>query len=193
MTCHEFWNGMPELADSGGLPAHTQECPSCAVLLQRQRALAAGLRQMAQEAKSGEVPARVEQRLVKAFRAQTGRRPMPARHYWAGWATAAAVVLVSISWIVTRPAKPTGPAVPLQAMADLADSESNFSFIPLPYGYADSAAPIPDEDVDLVRIEVPRTALIALGLPVALNGSSRVEAEVALGADGMLEGIRIVQ
>ena len=193
MTCHEFWNEMPELANTPGLPPHAEECPSCAILLQRQRALAAGLRQMGQEAKSSEAPARVEQRLVKAFRSHTGARPKPARRYWTAWATAAAVVLALVSWIVSRPAKPTGPAVPLQAMADLADPDSNSVFIPLPYGSADSATAIPDEDVDLVRVEVPRAALIALGLPVALNGSARVEAEVALGADGMLEGIRIVQ
>ena len=193
MTCNEFWNAMPELGDAGGLPAHAQECPSCAILLQRQRALAAGLSHMAEDAKSNEVPARVEERLRRAFRIQADRRPKPARRYWAAWATAAAIVLVSVSWIVSRPAKPTGPAVPLQAMADLADPDSNLVFIPLPDGSADSSGAVPDEDADLVRVDVPRTALIALGLPVALNGSARVEAEVALGADGMLEGIRIVQ
>lgn len=192
MTCNEFWNGMPELADAGGLPGHAQECPSCAILLQRQRALAAGLSHMAQSAKSDEAPARVEQRLVRAFRIQADR-PKPARRYGAAWATAAAMVLISVSWIVSRPTKLTGPAVPLQAMADLADPDSNLVFIALPDGSADSSGAVPDEDADLVRVEVPRTALIALGLPVALNGSARVEAEVALGADGMLQSIRIVQ
>ena len=193
MTCHEFWNEMPELANTGELPGHVRECPSCAVLLQRQRALAAGLSQMAEHAKSNEAPARVEQRLVRAFRSQSGRRPQPVGHNWAPWAAAAAMALVAVSWIVSRPAKPTGPAVPVQAMADLADPESNLVFIPLPYGSADSTAIAPEEDADLVRVEVPRTALVALGLPVALSGSARIEAEVALGADGMLEGIRIVQ
>lgn len=192
MNCHEFWNEMPELADSGGLPAHAQECPSCVILLQRQRALAAGLSYMAQNAKSAEAPGRVEQRLVRAFRIQAGRQPKPAGRYWAA-GTAAAVVLVAVSWIVSRPVKSTGPDVPLQAMAELADPESNLAFMPLPYGSADSSAAVQDEDADLVHVEVPRTALVALGLPVALNGSARVEAEVALGADGMLEGIRIVQ
>lgn len=192
MTCHEFWNEMPELADGGELPVHALECPPCAVLLQRQRALAAGLSRMSQDAKSYEAPPGVEQRLRKAFRIQAGRRQGPTRHYWAAWAAVAALVFVSISWIVGRPAKPTGPAVPLQAMADLADPESGFGFIPLPYDSAGFAA-LADENADLVRLEVPPAALVALGLPVALGGSARVEAEVALGADGMLEGIRIVQ
>jgi hypothetical protein len=58
-------------------------------------------------------------------------------------------------------------------MADLGDSESGF--IPLPYDSGDLAA-VPEEDADLVRVEVPRAALVALGLPVALGGPARVEA-----------------
>jgi hypothetical protein len=190
MTCHEFWNEMPELADGGELPGHARECPSCAILLERQRAVAAGLNRISRDARTCEAPPRVEQRLLKAFRVQAGGRPERARRNWGAWAAAAAVVLVSVSWIVSRPVKPTGPAVPIQAMADLGDSES--SFIPLPYDSGDLAA-VPEEDADLVRVEVPRAALVALGLPVALGGPARVEAEVALGADGMLEGIRIMQ
>lgn len=192
MTCHEFWNEMPELADGDGVPVHARECPACAVLLQRQRALAAGLSRISQDSKSCEAPPRVEQRLLKAFQIQVGRPPERARPYWTAWAAAAALVVALVSWTVSRPAKPSGPAVPLQAMADLADPESSLSFVPLPFDSGDFAA-APDEDADLVRLEVPRTALVALGLPVALGGSARVEAEVALGADGMMEGIRIVQ
>jgi len=193
MTCDEFWREMPELAHGGELPVHARECPSCATLLQRQGAVVAGLSRMAMESKAREAPPRVERRLVKAFRAQLGVRPKPARYYRAAWATAAAVVVVSVFWTASRPTRPTGPALPVQAMADLADPESDFAFIPLPFGFADSATVITDENADLVRVEVPRTALVALGLPVALGDSASVEAEVVLGADGMLEGIRIVQ
>jgi hypothetical protein len=81
--------------------------------------------------------------------------------------------------------------VPTDLVADF--TEVNSDFIPLPYGSADPADGVPDDGADLVRVEVPRTALIALGLPVPEAGSMRVQAEVALAADGTMEGIRIVQ
>jgi len=190
MTCHEFWNEMPELARGGELPDHAQECPSCAALLHRQRALAAGLSRMAEDPKNREAPPALERRLLKVFRAQSGAGLQPGRRHWAAWAAAAAVVLVAIFWTAGHRGNSHASAA-LQAMADLSDPDTDF--IPLPYGSADPNNAVPDDDVDLVRVEVPRTALIALGLPVAEVGATRVEAEVALGADGTMEGIRIVQ
>jgi len=59
---------------------------------------------------------------------------------------------------------------------------------------SDLSGAIPAEDTDWVRLEVPRSALIALGLPVAVDaGSGRVEAEIALSADGVVQGVRLLQ
>lgn len=192
MTCHEFWDEMPELAAGDAVPEHAQKCPACATLLQRQRTLASGLSRMAQQSGPREAPKDVETRLLKAFRAQAGVRPKAARRYWWVGVAAAAVLAALILWTAGRPVKPAGPPVPTDLIADFTDFDSDF--IPLPYGSADPGnAVVPDEGTDLVRVEVPRTALIALGLPVSEDGSTRVQAEVALAADGTLQGIRIVQ
>ena len=191
MTCHEFWNEMPELAGEPEVPDHARECPSCAALLERQRSLAAGLSRMAKDLKSREAPQAVEERLLGAFRAQTGLPPRTARRYWPAWVAAAAVIVLSISLTLGRHGQPAGPALSAPALAELGQLDPDF--IPLPYGTADLADSTGTDDPDLVRVEVPRSALVALGLPVDENGSGRVEAVVALGSDGLLEGIRIVQ
>src|ERR1700691_6182871 len=79
MNCAEFWNEMPELASGGGLPnehehlsehEHLKECPQCALLIDRQRRLASGLRTMAHEMRAVAAPPRVEANLIDAFRAE---------------------------------------------------------------------------------------------------------------------------
>ena len=44
MTCHEFWDRMPELERDPVRLEHEHQCSSCAALLADQRALAAGSR-----------------------------------------------------------------------------------------------------------------------------------------------------
>jgi hypothetical protein len=68
--------------------------------------------------------------------------------------------------------------------ADLGDG-----FIRLP-----NAARIePNEDVNVVRVEVPGSAMIAMGLPVSEDRASEtLLADVALGPDGMARAVRLV-
>jgi len=62
-------------------------------------------------------------------------------------------------------------------------------FIPLP----NTAEIAPNEDVNLVRVEVPRSAMIELGFAVsAERASETVEAEVVLGADGLARAVRFL-
>ncbi len=67
--------------------------------------------------------------------------------------------------------------------------EEDAAFIPLP-----NAAPLPqDEDVDLVRVELPRSAITALGIPASDDGDAdSVEAEVLVGPDGMARAVRFL-
>ncbi len=62
-------------------------------------------------------------------------------------------------------------------------------FIPLPNAALISS----EEDVNIVRLEVPRSSLIALGYPVTDGPPSQeVEADVVLGADGLARAVRFV-
>jgi len=208
MNCQEFWNTMPELAHEAedGHLEHLGECSACAALLNRQRTLASGLRMLAADWRSVEAPARVESRLTAAFLGQAGlavRRP--ATHWWvpvATWAAAAAAV-VALAMFLTRdrpvvPAHRTSssgvqlaavePPADLETLGDSSDTDNDF--IPIP-----NAARIePNEDLNLVRVEVPRSAMIALGFAVSEDRASEpVEAEVVLGADGLARAVRFVE
>jgi hypothetical protein len=208
MNCQEFWNTMPELAHEAeeGQLEHLRECSACNTLLNRQRALASGLRLVAAELRRVQAPARVESRLTAAFLGQAGLAVhRPASRWWVPvvtWASAAAAV-AALAMLLARDRRPV-PAhrttsshvqlaavelpADLEALGDFSDAESDF--IPLP-----NAARIePNEDLNLVRVEVPRSAMIALGYAVSEDRASEsVEAEVVLGADGLARAVRFLE
>jgi hypothetical protein len=207
MNCQEFWNTMPELSHQAedGHFEHVRECAACAALLNRQRTLALGLRRLAADWQSVEAPARVESRLTAAFLGQAGLTVLrPATRWWvpvATWATAAVAVIALATFLardrhVVPAHRTTSNRVELAAVEPPADLEmlGDFSgadndFIPVP-----NAARIePNEDLNLVRVEVPRSAMIALGYAVSEDRASEpVEAEVVLGADGLARAVRFL-
>jgi hypothetical protein len=74
--------------------------------------------------------------------------------------------------------------------ANQAEAEIVTDFMPLTYG----AALNPNEGGQLVRVELPRSALASLGLPMNVERSDeRVKADVLLGHDGLARAIRFVR
>ena len=62
-------------------------------------------------------------------------------------------------------------------------------FIPLTYG-----DPSVGSDAQMVRVELPRSAMASFGLPVNMDrADQRVKADVLLGSDGLARAIRFVQ
>jgi hypothetical protein len=62
----------------------------------------------------------------------------------------------------------------------------------MPIGYATESSM--QDGGQLVRVELPRSALLAFGLPMNVNRyDERVKADVFFGADGMARAIRFVQ
>ena len=187
MTCQEFWDGMPELGAE--LPEHVAECPSCAARFGQHRSLAAGLKRIASE-RSNAAPPAVELRLKEAFREEFGGKRAPARHRWVAWGAAAAAVIMAVLLALSGGRHAQKVASEPPQSPQVVDS----AFIPLPYEAGGSAAMVPSDDADLVEVEVPRSALVTLGVPVpADGGAGPVAAVIALGSDGMLEGVRILQ
>ncbi len=83
----------------------------------------------------------------------------------------------------TRPAN-------TRAVAANANAEIVTDFIPL----TDGSAFVAGEGAHLIRVELPRTALVRFGLPVnAERMGGRVKADVLLGEDGMARAIRFVR
>jgi hypothetical protein len=69
------------------------------------------------------------------------------------------------------------------------DEEVTTDFLPLTYGSLSQF-----DDGQVVRVELPRSALQSLGLPMnAERGSERVKADVLLGHDGVARAIRFVR
>jgi hypothetical protein len=80
-------------------------------------------------------------------------------------------------------------AIIVMAIYSRSAPAANDEFIAVPY-----ASPIgPYERADLVRVNVPVTALAQWGLPVStFNPNQRVDAEVVLGEDGLARAVRLV-
>jgi hypothetical protein len=80
------------------------------------------------------------------------------------------------------------PPADFETLGDASDAESDF--IPLP-----NAERIePNEELNVVRVEVPRSAMIALGYAVGEDRASEpVEAEVVLGTDGLARAVRFLE
>jgi len=208
MNCQEFWSQTPQ---AGALPAaewsaHLEECSACAGAWERQWQVAAGLRQVAAEWSRLEAPARLEGRLVKAFRARSGPLPIRRLHRpWLGalaWATAAAGILaLAVSLVRVHEPATTGPRrIPAQA-AILASAQDppagplvesatlDNGFVPLPNVEQLDAG----EQGDVVRLELPRSAMMAVGFEVSPERAAEpIQAEVIYGPDGVARAVRFL-
>jgi HAMP domain-containing protein len=195
MTCEEFWNGEPHALD------HLRECRPCATRAERQQRLAASLSRLGAEMRHLEAPEHVERLVVAGFRGRVGLLPpaRPAGWWWAatGWAAAIALttglaLFVAVGRQPQRTERITRHATQLAAAefpADVDPAEDG-GFIPLP----NAEALGPNEEVNLVRIEAPRSMMIAVGFSVdADEAGEPVEADVMLGADGVARAIRFLE
>jgi hypothetical protein len=196
MTCEEFWI-MTEGADAQN---HLTACASCAAALAAERHVARGLRAMSAGTGSFETPARVEANLLAAFRSVHGSGASASAPWWMNpvwaWAAAglAAATLAFGLWVV--PQRRIDPpaahhAAPAQIqLAAYTPQESDDGFIPLP----DAPQIDPNDDVNVVRMELPRTAMLEVGLDVPPDQvSGTVVAEVKLGSDGLARAVRFVE
>jgi hypothetical protein len=137
-----------------------------------------------------ETPRRVEADLLAAYRAThaapasaggSGRRAL-GQWIWAGLAAAAVVVAISAT---------LGRGVP--ATTEIVRSEDEEAeFLPLSW---DSAGIDDLEAVQVVTVQIPRTALAGLGYagPLLAGEGDALRAELLVGNDGMARGIRFVQ
>jgi hypothetical protein len=200
MSCEEFWNRMELGSDADEGDRHAAECAACAVQLARERRLSAGLRLLAAESETISAPQRVEARLLAAFRDAHeigATRPLAWwRMPFTPWAVAGVLAagLALTVWIAPK-RRTEAPAARHSAparieLAALTTQESDDGFIPLP-----NAQQIdPNDDVNVVRMELPRSAMLAVGLEVSPDQvSDTVEAEVKLGSDGLARAVRFME
>jgi hypothetical protein len=199
MNCQEFWKSEPHELE------HLKACRDCAARYERRQRLVVGLKALGAQMRRVEAPARVESRLVAAFSAQTRLEGVRTRGSWwlmGTWAAAVAAT-VALAVFVMSPKQPerthhitrsTMQLAALELPADITQipgSDGGESdFLPLPN--AERIAP--NEEVNLVRVEVPRSAMIALGYTVSEERASEpVEADVMLDADGVARAVRFLE
>jgi hypothetical protein len=218
MNCQEFWSQAPR---SSGIPsaswsAHLAQCQNCAAAWSQQQNVSAGLRRLAAEWSQIQAPARVEQRMMDAFRGRATFEPavFRPRRPWLGmltWASAAAAVLVlAISLVHVREPQTIAPhrlpgnsvilakadprpgnAVPSEydGSADNDGTVADNGFVPLP-----NVEPLaPNEEGDVVRLELPRSVMMELGYDISPDQAGEpVQAEVLYGPDGVARAVRFL-
>lgn len=180
---------------------------------QDERRLLAGLADLAgrQEAPS----ARLEQNVLGAFRAE--QRAKARRHAWVAYgAIAASIALLVAAGLLSRREAPLpryevaavapGPVesaaitpsvqpvarparrVVRRPVREITEVATEFMRIP------DASMLTPMESGHVVRVRVPRSAMLEFGLPINENRASElVKADVVLGEDGLARAIRFVQ
>jgi hypothetical protein len=204
MNCEEFWDAGPELKDPAPeLRSHALACPECARQLADQEALSAGLRAAAAEWKTIGAPERVERALISAFRSKQAIERRPARFPWIPvmtWA-AAAGILIALAMMTVRGRQPVvAPQHPVHRNLQMAVVQASVEWLGDDDSLAGEFIPLPNveqvgdsEDVNVVRMEVPRSAMLAVGLPVSPDRISElVEADVMLDGDGVARAVRFV-
>jgi anti-sigma factor RsiW len=201
MKCREFESIVIDLVPEGAngeLPrearAHAGGCARCARRLADERQLADAF-----GALRAELASTPEPRGLETLRRALERRAAPAP----GWiddrwiAAAAALLLVATAVTLGRATRLSGPpeetrqaAIDTAADPTAGEREVATDFVPL----ADGPEGVELDGGRLVRVEVPRSTLLAAGFPMnAERADEPITADVLLGHDGVARAIRFVQ
>jgi hypothetical protein len=197
--------------------AHAESCSDCAAQLTEMEALSFSLRQLADVSAEAQAPARLETLLLAEFRREkSATASRGVRWQLAAFGIAAAVLLAlglslhrqhlvtppgvnsahsSVQTAATAPdssaaTKTSAAAVDGSTHAAVADdAEYATAYMPLPYAYDPSEL----EGAAVVRVVLPRAALVSYGLPVEGMGvRDQVTADMVISQDGTPQAIRLV-
>jgi hypothetical protein len=213
MTCEEFALVCLEVrtaSDDSDLRQavleHARQCPHCAALQVNLQMLQDDLRYLGLEARDAEAPARVQMRVMQEFRTRHGSEKSRRFALIGAWGLAAAAVLAAVvSWMSWRHRDGIGSAKQVakvdasgssskSAAADglvigdtLVASSSSSDFTLLP-----GSTPSPMEDATVVRVQMQRGALGALGLTVnEEHASDLIQVDLLVGDDGLPQAVRL--
>jgi len=222
MSCEEFATAGLDLGTAGedgmllqAAREHLRTCPHCAALQENLLALSEELRALGAETAETAAPSRVEMRLRQEFR--TRHKTVKAQRAAAifGWSLAAAAALFcAFTWInwrthegkgvaqrqapVVQPAGTLGNSSLLAASTTPAGAElgevlvasndsGDFTLLP-------GSMPLAPEDATVVRVEMQRAALGALGLTVnEEHAGDWIQVDLLVGDDGLPQAVRLPQ
>jgi hypothetical protein len=175
----------------------------------------AALRALAESDREKEAPGEVEARLRAAFRRKHAARLWKRPAVWAMAAAAAGVLMIAnYSWqrmalppkpppVTQAPSVAPAPAVPVAEVARVEPKPARRQVAkrgaPPPREIVTEFFPLVDvapafERGELVRVNLPASAMRTVGLPVREDRlSDRVQADVLVGQEGMPRAIRFVK
>jgi len=209
MTCESFDSCVVDLARGDELGAgvrdqaigHAEGCVRCAARLEDERTVTSALRAFAARTAGAEAPPWIESTLLRAMRdpeaaeaaGRAAAKPSRAVELLllaAAAAILAAIVVVPPRFDFSRAGRPAATAsAPALAGLGAAAAGENSEFVALSYG--EDLGEL--ESLQVVSVELPRTALVALGLPQGDVGQGEsVRADVIVGYDGVARAIRFV-
>jgi hypothetical protein len=218
MTCEEFAIAGLDLGAPGEDSAaqraareHMRVCPSCAALHENWQNLRTDLHLLGRETSEAQAPARVEMRLLQEFRTRNKTLRIHRVSRIAAWSLAAAAVLLVavslITWRIDRnrqiadknpvpntvvvgnnseaPQTPSDNADSTDSL--IASNTSDFTALP-------GSLPMPQEDATVVRVEMQRGSLGALGLTVnEERAADWIQVDLLVGNDGIPQAVRLPQ
>ena len=213
--CSQFERELLELARGGSaaderqLDVHLKVCHACRMTLRAQRRLSSAAKALAADVARITPPPGVERALRAEF--ESMRRGARRRIVFGAACGAIAASLAAWLWIAQRPAPKVVvagnalPAVTAAAIQPLAGEkplakrrrralprppiDAEQPFIAIPY-----TLPLePYERAEVMRMDLPVSALIAAGLPMSMmDPVALARADVLVGADGQARAIRLI-
>ncbi len=122
---------------------------------------------------------------LESIRRMDARR-VPATHPWRQLAVAASIACAVLSGLALQRYLPFMAAPSPDPSAVEAGAENDY--LPLPY----SSAALSTAQAEVVRVQMPVSALREAGIDVASPDEEYVDADILLGLDGQPQGIRVV-
>ena len=158
---------------------HLRECSRCAARLEDERAMSRALQRLAQSTEEPAPDPASERAALAAFDAAWAQ---PRSHVRAGrWLPLAAAAVLALAatltWTIAQRSKLATPPAPLRAT----------EFVPWP-----GASSLPTfESGQLMRMELPASMALSLGLMPPASQSGVVTADVLVGQDGFARAVRL--
>jgi hypothetical protein len=200
--------------------AHAELCGDCATLLIEVESLDFSLRQAAEESAELQAPPRLETLLLQEFRREkSATASRGVRWQLAAFGIAAAVLLalglsLHRQHLVTRDGNGTSGVTSAKTSTQAPDNSATTAADPIAKKNANSASAAQTDDVEyttaymplpyandpseleggaVVRVVLPRAALVSYGLPVEGMGvADHVTADMVVSQDGTPQAIRLV-
>jgi Putative zinc-finger len=193
MTCRTVAPYLVDLARGGVLDAdrraevdrHLRGCDACTARLEDERALSAALGRLSQEIEVQALDPESERALLAAFDAAWAQpHPRARARVWRPLAAAAVLALAALlTWTIGHRRAESPAPIASAPVAVLPATE----FVPWP-----GASSLPRfESGQLMRMDLPASVVLSLGLVPPASQTGVVRADVLVGQDGYARAVRL--